>query len=78
MKFAEALHGSLGDPQFVSVVNLTKDMVSKEFAKQIKSKIDDTGVLKPEEYGSLSSSEEHGTCHVSVIGPEEEMVSITS
>ena len=37
MKFAEALHDSLGDPAFVDgIQNLTDDMISKEKAKEIK------------------------------------------
>ena len=78
MKFAEALHDGLGDPQYVSILNITEDMISKEHAEQIKSKIDDTKVLNPEDYGTLATSEDHGTSPVSVIGPDEEMVSLTS
>ena len=79
MKFAEGLHDGLGDPAFFpSVTNLTKEMISKETAIELKNKIDDTRIFDPEYYGTLSTSSDHGTSHVSVIGPDEEMVSMTT
>ena len=81
MKFAEALHDSLGDPaKFAEgvMLNITEEMINMETAKKIKSKINDSRVFDAQYYGGLGTSEDHGTHHVSVIGPNEEMVSMTT
>ena len=80
MKFAQAYHDDLGDPVKYegSMLNVTANMISMETAKKIKNEINDSMTFDAEYYGTLGTSEDHGTSHVSVIGPNEEMVSITT
>ena len=51
---------------------------SKEHAKTLRKKISPDKTFEPSYYGPfLSQAESHGTAHVSVIGPDGELVSVT-
>ncbi|XP_019636945.1 PREDICTED: gamma-glutamyltranspeptidase 1-like [Branchiostoma belcheri] len=79
LKFA-LVHGmELGDPKFVNIAELTKKMASKEFADELRRKIDDTRMFDISYYGPAAVSPDvGGTSHVSVLGPNGDAVSATS
>ncbi|KAL9985126.1 hypothetical protein ACROYT_G007494 [Oculina patagonica] len=77
MKFAFAQRSLLEDSN--NLTNITHQMLSKEHAKTLRDKISADKTFKPSYYGPfLSQAESHGTAHVSVIGPDGELVSVTS
>ncbi|CAH1233857.1 GGT1 [Branchiostoma lanceolatum] len=69
-KFSFAQGMALGDPNFVNVEELTKRMVSKDLADELRGKIDDTRTFDSSYYGLATPSPDiRGTSHVSVLGP---------
>ncbi|XP_078682138.1 glutathione hydrolase 1 proenzyme-like [Branchiostoma floridae x Branchiostoma belcheri] len=78
-KFA-LVHGmELGDPKFQNIEELTKKMASKEFADELRRKIDDTRMFDISHYGpTVAFPDVGGTSHVSVLGPNGDAVSATS
>ncbi|XP_066271478.1 glutathione hydrolase 1 proenzyme-like [Branchiostoma lanceolatum] len=79
LKFSSAHGLSLGDPNFVNVEALTKRMVSKDFADELRHKIDDTRTFDRSYYGpTMAIPDISGTSHVSVLGPNGDAVSVTS
>ncbi|XP_077990391.1 scoloptoxin SSD14-like [Glandiceps talaboti] len=78
-KYAYAQRTQLGDPDFVeNVGNLTKIMISKYTAAEIRDKINDNKTYAPYHYGPFFPSLSHGTAHVSVIDTSGNMVAVTS
>ncbi|XP_066271464.1 glutathione hydrolase 1 proenzyme-like [Branchiostoma lanceolatum] len=78
-KFSFGQGLALGDPNFVNVEELTKRMVSKDFADELRGKIDDARTFDSSYYGiSAPSPDIRGTSHVSVLGPNGDAVSVTS
>eukprot|EP00058_Branchiostoma_floridae_P026468 XP_002611959.1 hypothetical protein BRAFLDRAFT_91843 [Branchiostoma floridae] len=78
-KFGFAHWMELGDPNFVNVEKLTKRMVSKDFADELRRKIDDTRTFDSSYYGlDVPSQDISGTSHVSVLGPNGDAVAVTS
>ena len=58
-----------------------KNLTSKDYARSIRNKIDDTRTWNdPVHYGAQNSgnTEDHGTAHISVIGDNGDAVSVTS
>lgn len=51
LKHAFAVRMNLGDPDFVNVKNVVNDMLSTEFAKQLKKTIYDNMTFSPNHYG---------------------------
>lgn len=52
LKHAFAIRMNLGDPDFVDVTKVVSDMLSPEFAKDLKKKISDERTFKPKHYGA--------------------------
>ncbi|CAH1233727.1 GGT1 [Branchiostoma lanceolatum] len=78
-KFSFGQGLALGDPNFVNVEELTKRMVSKDLADELRGKIDDTRTFDSSYYGIAAPSPDiRGTSHVSVLGPNGDAVSATS
>ncbi|XP_019637038.1 PREDICTED: gamma-glutamyltranspeptidase 1-like [Branchiostoma belcheri] len=80
-KFAYAQHTTLGDPDKApNVTGIVNRIISKEEAKKLRGKIDDTQAFtSPDHYGPFYTlGDDKGAGHVSVIGPELDMVSISS
>ncbi|XP_035689952.1 glutathione hydrolase 1 proenzyme-like [Branchiostoma floridae] len=78
-KFSTGQETALGDPNFVNVEELTKRMVSKDFADELRRKIDDTRTFDSSYYGlDVPSPDIRGTSHVSVLGPNGDAVALTS
>jgi len=80
-KFAFAQRTNLGDPVFEpQVLELTKNLMSKEFASEIYEKIDDSQTSNNASYyGKIGvSPDDHGTSHISVIDGDGLAVSLTA
>ncbi|XP_063880968.1 scoloptoxin SSD14-like isoform X6 [Scylla paramamosain] len=80
MKWAYAKRTELGDSNFVDVTELTKNLTSDAFAKNIRSQITDNQTFQdPEHYGAVTAiKEDHGTAHFSLLAPDGDAVSVTS
>ncbi|KAK6790025.1 hypothetical protein RDI58_013825 [Solanum bulbocastanum] len=79
LKHAFAVRMNLGDPDFVNVKNVVNDMLSTEFAKQLKKTIYDNMTFSPNHYGGKwNQINDHGTSHMSVVDTERNAVSMTS
>lgn len=60
---------------------LNNNLTSKDYANQIRMKIEDTKTWNdPGHYGASfdSGAEDHGTAHLSVLAPNGDAVSVTS
>ncbi|XP_015175676.1 PREDICTED: gamma-glutamyltranspeptidase 1-like isoform X2 [Polistes dominula] len=80
-KYAYALRGNMGDKDFVDMTELNINLTSKDYANQIRMKIQDTRTWNdPQHYGAsiYSNTEDHGTAHFSVLAPNGDAVSVTS
>ncbi|XP_044013851.1 scoloptoxin SSD14-like [Aphidius gifuensis] len=79
-KFAYAIRSQMGDPDFIDMTDLMKNLTSKDYARNIKNKIDDEKTWnEPGHYGGAHNlSKDHGTSHISVIAPNGDAVSVTS
>lgn len=76
IKFAFAQRSLLEDGNVTKIVN---QMLSKEHAKSLREKISPNKTFNESYYGPMfGQAESHGTAHVSVIGPDGELVSVTS
>ncbi|XP_015075087.1 glutathione hydrolase 1-like [Solanum pennellii] len=79
LKHAFAVRMNLGDPDFVNVKNVVNDMLSTQFAKQLKKTINDNMTFSPNHYGGKwNQINDHGTSHMSVVDSERNAVSMTS
>ncbi|EOA18807.1 hypothetical protein CARUB_v10007420mg [Capsella rubella] len=80
LKHAFAVRMNLGDPDFVpNVAKVVSDMLSPQFAQNLKSKINDQKTFNPNYYGGKwSQIKDHGTSHLSIIDSERNVVSMTS
>ena len=82
-KWAYAKRSKLGDHREERSSSITKvldELLSEEVAKATKDKISDVKTMDdPKKYGAeYSSTDDHGTAQISVIGPEGDAVAITS
>lgn len=76
IKFAFAQRSLLEDGNLTKIVN---QMLSKDHAKFLREKISPDKTFNASYYGPIfGQAEPHGTAHVSVIGPDGELVSVTS
>lgn len=79
-KFAYAKRTELGDPDFVDVTEVLKDLTSEEYATTIRAKIlDNTTFNSADHYGGIYyNKEDHGTAHMSILAANGDAVSVTS
>ncbi|GLG96422.1 gamma-glutamyltranspeptidase 1-like isoform X2 [Gryllus bimaculatus] len=79
-KFAFAQRTELGDPDFVNTTQLVLQLTSPEYATHIRNLIDDNSTWQdPKKYGAVSlNQDDHGTAHVSIIGPNGDGLAVTS
>ena len=80
-KHAFAKRTELGDPEFVeNVNNIVTQMLTDEYAQQIRNAVDDNKSFNDVKYYALKyvTPENHGTSHISIISPSGDAVSITS
>jgi gamma-glutamyltranspeptidase/glutathione hydrolase/leukotriene-C4 hydrolase len=80
-KHVFAMRSRLGDDDYVSVDEVTKYILSDEFADKIINLIDDEQVKDyVEDYGidGNVSPETHGTSHISIVAKNGDAVSVTS
>lgn len=80
-KYAYALRGNMGDKDFVDMTEINKNLTSKDYANEIRTKIVDTKTWNdPEHYGASVGGgvDDHGTSHLSVLAPNGDAVSVTS
>lgn len=74
--FADRAHW-IGDPAFVDVP--TERLISKEYADEIRSRIQKDAVLPIEEYGTTRPNDEvGGTSHLSIIDADGNMLACTT
>ncbi|KAJ8542020.1 hypothetical protein K7X08_016886 [Anisodus acutangulus] len=79
LKHALAVRMNLSDPDFVDVKNVINDMLSTEFAKQLKKTIYDNMTFNSNHYGGKwNQINDHGTSHMSIVDGERNAVSMTS
>ncbi|XP_068085022.1 scoloptoxin SSD14 isoform X2 [Anabrus simplex] len=79
-KFAFGKRTELGDPSYVNVTDLIKNLTSLDYATSVRNLIQDNKTMNsPDAYGAVYiNQEDHGTAHVSVIAPNGDAVSVTS
>ncbi|XP_055618642.1 glutathione hydrolase 1 proenzyme-like isoform X2 [Toxorhynchites rutilus septentrionalis] len=79
-KYSYGKRTQIGDPMFTDIEDLVRDLTSPEYAEQIRLKIvDDSTKNDPRDYGGqFHMKNNHGTAHISVIGPTGDAVSVTS
>eukprot|EP00058_Branchiostoma_floridae_P026463 XP_002611954.1 hypothetical protein BRAFLDRAFT_60348 [Branchiostoma floridae] len=78
-KFAYAKRTELGDPNFLQIDELVRNMTSSDFADSLRLRIDDGMTHNYTYYGpSFALSPDGGTAHLSVLGPNGDAVSVTS
>ena len=70
---------SLSYMSFCFYFQLLKNMTSPELGAEKRAAIDDTRTYGPDYYNpSFGVNWDHGTAHLSVLGPDGDAVSITS
>eukprot|EP00058_Branchiostoma_floridae_P026467 XP_002611958.1 hypothetical protein BRAFLDRAFT_91842 [Branchiostoma floridae] len=78
-KFAFARRTELGDPNFVNVQEVVRKMTSKSFADSLRQQISDTMTHDWQYYDPVYHlPKDGGTTHVSVLGPGNDAVSVSS
>ncbi|KAL1536687.1 glutathione hydrolase 1-like [Salvia divinorum] len=79
LKHAFAVRMSLGDPDFVRVGHVLKDMLSQEFAAELKNTIFDNTTFNSSHYGGKwNQIHDHGTSHISIVDGQRNAVSMTT
>ncbi|XP_057321859.1 scoloptoxin SSD14-like isoform X2 [Microplitis mediator] len=79
-KFAYAVRSKLGDPDYNDLTELTKNLTSRDYARAIKARINDSRTWNDAAHyeGGTGLLEDHGTAQISVLSPSGDAVSITS
>ncbi|KAL9141778.1 hypothetical protein ABFS82_14G126900 [Erythranthe guttata] len=78
LKYALARRMGLGDPQFVNVTSILKNMISTNYAKGLKKRINDKKTYDPAHYGSKwSQIYDHGTTHLCAVDSQRNVVTMT-
>ena len=77
-KHVFAMRSELTDS--VDAKNVVKKLLSKEFAKSVAERIDDTRTFSPDKYSqnNFIAPDDHGTSHISMISETGDAISITS
>ncbi|KAF3772948.1 Gamma-glutamyltranspeptidase 3 [Nymphaea thermarum] len=79
LKHMLAIRMNLGDPDFVNITSCQHDMLSPEFAAQLRKKILDNTTFAPNYYmPKWSQLQDHGTSHFCIVDAERNAVSMTS
>ncbi|KAH6803868.1 gamma-glutamyl transpeptidase 1 [Perilla frutescens var. frutescens] len=81
LKNAFAVRMSLGDPDFVDVQDVLKDMLSEEFAAKLRRSIFDNTTFNSSHYGyggRWRQMIDHGTSHISIVDRQRNAVSMTT
>ncbi|KAK6125761.1 hypothetical protein DH2020_040501 [Rehmannia glutinosa] len=79
LKNAFAVRMNLGDPDFVDVKNVMKDMLSQEFAAELRKTIFDNTTFNSSHYGGRwNQISDHGTSHISIVDEQRNVVSMTT
>ncbi|XP_065092605.1 glutathione hydrolase 1 proenzyme-like isoform X2 [Ochlerotatus camptorhynchus] len=70
----------IGDPRFVDIDDLVRNLTSPEYGELIRQTIDDSSTKhNPQDYGGqFFMKDSHGTAHISLLGPNGDAVSVTS
>lgn len=79
-KFAYAKRSFFADPDFVEgVAALEKNLTSREYANEVRKKIDDLRTHdEPGYYGEqFSNPDDHGTAQISILAPNGDAISVT-
>ncbi|XP_060826353.1 glutathione hydrolase 1 proenzyme-like isoform X1 [Bombus pascuorum] len=79
-KWAYAKRSELADPEFVDITSVLDNLTSTDYANSIRSKITINKTSNdPKYYGAvMTTPEDSGTSHVSVLAPDGSAVSVTS
>ncbi|KAL0284530.1 UNVERIFIED_CONTAM: Glutathione hydrolase 1 [Sesamum angustifolium] len=79
LKNAFAVRMNLGDPDYVNIKNVVKDMLSKDFAAGLRKSIFDNTTFNASHYGGRwNQMHDHGTSHISIVDRERNAVSMTT
>ncbi|CAA0806403.1 Gamma-glutamyltranspeptidase 1 [Striga hermonthica] len=79
LKHAFAVRMNLGDPAFVNVKCVLRDMLSKVFAETLRKTINDSKTFDFSHYGGRwNQIHDHGTSHISIVDRERNAVSMTT
>lgn len=70
----------IGDPAFINVTELYKNITSSAYADEIRQKIDDRkAYTDPIHYGAEDqSANDRGTSHISILAPNGDAIAVTS
>ncbi|XP_053698974.1 glutathione hydrolase 1 proenzyme-like [Sabethes cyaneus] len=70
----------IGDPKFVNIDELVRNLTSPEYGEEMRLEIeDDSTKMNPSDYGGeFYMKDNHGTAHISLLGPTGDAVSVTS
>ncbi|XP_074116138.1 scoloptoxin SSD14-like isoform X1 [Cotesia typhae] len=79
-KYAYAVRSKLGDPEFHDMTELANNLTSRDYAREIKARINDSRTWNDAAHyeGGTRLLEDHGTAQISVVSPDGDAVSITS
>uniref|UniRef100_J3LYI4 Gamma-glutamyl transferase n=1 Tax=Oryza brachyantha TaxID=4533 RepID=J3LYI4_ORYBR len=79
LKHYFAVRMNLGDPEFVNVNEVVSDMMSPNFAADLKKTIYDNMTFSPKHYGDRwNILQDHGTSHLSIVDSERNAISMTT
>lgn len=81
MKFAYAARTYLGDDDSEELIEVMKNLKSKNYANLIKSKLNDFHTINGNVsyYGArFVAPDDHGTAHMSILAPNGDAISVTN
>lgn len=79
-KYTYGKRTEIGDPEFINIDNLMKNLTSSDYAAEIRRKIDDFKTMgDAKDYGAqFYAGKDEGTAHISVLAPNGDAISLTS